>query len=31
VTIHLSLIIFLPLLAGVIGSLLPQRWSASFA
>jgi NADH-quinone oxidoreductase subunit M len=31
VTIHLSLIIFLPLLGGVIGALLPKRWAASFA
>ena len=30
-TIHLSLVIFLPLLGGVIGALLPARWSASFA
>jgi NADH-quinone oxidoreductase subunit M len=31
VVIHLSLIIFLPLLAGVIAAFLPQRWAASFA
>jgi NADH-quinone oxidoreductase subunit M len=31
VTIHLSLIIFLPLLGGFIGALLPRRWAASFA
>jgi NADH-quinone oxidoreductase subunit M len=31
VTIHLSLVIFLPLLAGVVGALLPRRWAASFA
>ena len=30
-TIHLSLVIFLPLLAGVVGALLPRRWAASFA
>src|SRR2546423_2080492 len=30
-TIHLSLIVFLPLLAGFIGLLLPRRWAASFA
>jgi NADH-quinone oxidoreductase subunit M len=31
VTIHLSLVIFLPLIGGFIGALLPARWSASFA
>jgi NADH-quinone oxidoreductase subunit M len=31
VTIHLSLIIFLPLLAGFIALFLPPRWAASFA
>jgi NADH-quinone oxidoreductase subunit M len=31
VTIHLSLIIFLPLLAGFVAALLPARWAASFA
>jgi NADH-quinone oxidoreductase subunit M len=31
VVIHLSLIIFLPLLASVIGAFLPARWAASFA
>jgi NADH-quinone oxidoreductase subunit M len=30
-TIHLSLIIFLPLLAGAVAAFLPARWSASFA
>jgi NADH-quinone oxidoreductase subunit M len=30
-TIHLSLVIFLPLLAGVIAAFLPARWAASFA
>jgi NADH-quinone oxidoreductase subunit M len=30
-TVHLSLIIFLPLLAGFAGLLLPPRWAASFA
>ena len=30
-TIHLSLIVFLPLLAGAIAAFLPQRWAASFA
>lgn len=30
-TIHLSLIIFLPLLGGVVAALLPPRWAASFA
>ena len=30
-TIHLSLIIFLPLLGGVIAAFLPSRWAASFA
>jgi NADH-quinone oxidoreductase subunit M len=31
VTIHLSLIIFLPLLAGFIALVMPPRWAASFA
>jgi NADH-quinone oxidoreductase subunit M len=31
VTIHLSLIIFLPLIGGVIAAFLPSRWAASFA
>jgi NADH-quinone oxidoreductase subunit M len=31
VTIHLSLIIFLPLLAGFLALFLPPRWAASFA
>jgi NADH-quinone oxidoreductase subunit M len=31
VTIHLSLIIFLPLLAGAMAAFLPARWAASFA
>jgi NADH-quinone oxidoreductase subunit M len=31
VTIHLSLVIFLPVLGGAIGALLPRRWAASFA
>jgi NADH-quinone oxidoreductase subunit M len=31
VTIHLSLIIFLPLLGGFIAAFLPPRWAASFA
>ena len=30
-TIHLSLVIFLPLLGGVIAAFLPARWAASFA
>ena len=30
-TIHLSLLVWMPLLAGVIGALLPRRWAASFA
>jgi NADH-quinone oxidoreductase subunit M len=30
-TIHLSLIIFLPLIGGVIAAFLPARWAASFA
>ena len=30
-TIHLSLVIFLPLLASVIAAFLPARWAASFA
>ena len=29
--IHLSLVIFLPLLAGAIAAFLPARWAASFA
>jgi NADH-quinone oxidoreductase subunit M len=31
VTIHLSLLVFLPLLGGVIGALLPKRWAPAFA
>jgi NADH-quinone oxidoreductase subunit M len=31
VVIHLSLIVFLPLLAGGIAAFLPARWAASFA
>jgi NADH-quinone oxidoreductase subunit M len=31
VVIHLSLIVFLPLLAGAIAAFLPARWAASFA
>jgi NADH-quinone oxidoreductase subunit M len=31
VTIHLSLIILLPVIGGAIGALLPRRWAASFA
>jgi NADH-quinone oxidoreductase subunit M len=31
VTIHLSLVIFLPLLGGAIAAFLPARWAASFA
>jgi NADH-quinone oxidoreductase subunit M len=30
-TIHLSLIIFLPLLGGAVGALLPRRWAPAFA
>ena len=30
-TIHLSIIIFLPLLGGFLGAFLPPRWAASFA
>ena len=30
-SIHLSLVIFLPLLGGVIAAFLPPRWAASFA
>jgi NADH-quinone oxidoreductase subunit M len=30
-TVHLSLIIFLPLLGGALGALLPRRWAAPFA
>jgi NADH-quinone oxidoreductase subunit M len=30
-TIHMSLIVFLPLIGGFIGALLPARWAASFA
>ncbi|HEX4735602.1 MAG TPA: NADH-quinone oxidoreductase subunit M [Thermoleophilaceae bacterium] len=30
-TIHLSLVIFLPLLGGAIAAFLPARWAASFA
>jgi NADH-quinone oxidoreductase subunit M len=30
-TIHLSLIVFLPLIAGFIAAFLPARWAASFA
>jgi NADH-quinone oxidoreductase subunit M len=30
-TIHLSLVIFLPLIGGFVGLLLPARWCASFA
>jgi NADH-quinone oxidoreductase subunit M len=30
-TVHLSLIIFLPLVGGAIGAFLPRRWAASFA
>jgi NADH-quinone oxidoreductase subunit M len=30
-TVHLSLIIFLPLLGGAVGALLPRRWAPAFA
>ena len=30
-TVHLSLIIFLPLIGGVIGTVLPRRWAPAFA
>jgi NADH-quinone oxidoreductase subunit M len=30
-TIHLTLVVFLPLLAGAIAAFLPSRWAASFA
>src|SRR5436190_24157157 len=30
-TIHLSIVIFLPVLGAVIGALLPRRWTAPFA
>ena len=30
-TIHLTLVVFLPLLAGAIAAFLPPRWAASFA
>jgi NADH-quinone oxidoreductase subunit M len=30
-TIHLTLVVFLPLLAGAIAAFLPARWAASFA
>lgn len=30
-TIHLTLVVFLPLIGGFVGSLLPARWAASFA
>jgi len=31
VTIHLSLVIFLPLIGGFLAAVLPTRWAASFA
>jgi NADH-quinone oxidoreductase subunit M len=31
VTVHLSLIVFLPLLGGAVAAFLPARWAASFA